>query len=430
LIRSRLIFYGLVLFAISIPVSVNGQVYNYTTDIRGTRMWVPPGLPTVMGVLIYGNGAGADERDAAYAPWLQQFAQVHNFALIATSMWGNLAGSEINTWDAHLAALASASGHPELKNAPWAPIGFSNGGQMSYGFNAVRPEKTIAFITNKGCCYNDTLPPAASLKTPGILIAGELDTAVRRDSIRTLFDNNRARGAFWSWVEQQGVAHAGLAHELMLPFMDEAIRARYPANQAPTATAGVTLLDVNPTNGWLADQSTWHSGLTKVASYDLYPGNKQTAGWLLDKNAAFLYRAFSTYDHDAQLAFAQPQYPGLPEINFGFSTASLKLQLNLSGTPGWTKIELFNDAQSLLQLTPDGIPQSLLNLDVPIPSSGVYGLSALVTHADGQTLSTTNLLVYTAVPEPSALLMSWIAAAVATLSMRSTGRRNFGSATN
>jgi len=283
---------------------------------------------------------------------------------------------------------------------------------MSYGFNAVRPEKTIAFVTNKGCCYNNTLPPAASLKTPGILIAGELDTAVRRDSIRTLFENNRARGALWSWVEQQGVAHAGLAHELMLPFMDEAIRARYPVNQAPTATVGVTLLDVNPINGWLTDQSTWHSGLTQVASYDQYSGNKQTAGWLLNENVAFLYRAFSTYDHDVHLAFAQPQYPSLPEINFGFASEILKLQLNLSGTPDWTKIELFNDAQSLLQVTPSGTPQLLLNLNVPIVRSGVYGLSALVTHADGHTLSTTNLLVYTNVPEPLGSILMFVSGIV------------------
>jgi len=159
--------------------------------------------------------------------------------------------------------------------------------------------------------------------------------------------------------------------------------------------------------------------LTKVASYNQYSGNKQTAGWLLDENIAFLYRAFSTYDHDVHLAFAQPQYPGLPEINFGFAPASLQLQLDLSGAPGWTKIELVAGAQSLLQLTPAGISQSLLNLDVPFLSSGVYGLSALVTHADGHTLSTTNLLVYTAVPEPGVLSMSLIAAAVLMLSMRS-----------
>ena len=174
------------------PSVAHAQVYDYATDIRGTRMWVPPGTPTIKGIVVYGNGAGADYRDAVYAPWLQQFAQVHEFALIGTSMWGNLSGSEINTWDVHVAGLAAASGHSELNNAPLAPMGFSNGGQMSYGFNALRPEKTIAFITNKGCCYNNLLPSTAALKTPGILIAGEFDTPTRRDNIRNLFQTNRA----------------------------------------------------------------------------------------------------------------------------------------------------------------------------------------------------------------------------------------------
>jgi hypothetical protein len=386
--------------------NVRAEFYSYTTDIRGTLLWVPPELQTIKGIVVWGNGAGADERQAAWAPWLQNFALSHNFALIGTSMWGNLTGSEINTWDTHINALATQSGHPELRNAPLAPIGFSNGGQMSYGFNALRPEKTIAFITNKGCCYNNTLPPEASLKTPGILIAGELDTAVRRDNIRNMFLNNRARGALWSWVEQEGVAHAGLAQELMIPFMDEAIRLRYPANQAPTAATGVTLLDAPPTSGWLVDQSTWHSGLTQIAPYDQYPGNKQTAGWLLNQNVAYMYRAFSTYDRDAILRFAAPQVPQLPEIGYGTTPTSVQLQLDLASLPGWKKVELFNGAQSLLQVLPSGSPQNLLTLNAPISGLGAYGLSALITKADGQSLTTSNLLVFTAIPEATSIQLA------------------------
>ena len=58
-------------------------------------------------------------------------------------------------------------------------------------FNARDRRKRLRSSPIRGCYYN-LLPPEASLKTPGILIAGELDTAVRRDNIRSLFDNNRA----------------------------------------------------------------------------------------------------------------------------------------------------------------------------------------------------------------------------------------------
>jgi hypothetical protein len=400
-----------------------GDIFDHTTGIRGTRMWIPTDLATVKGIVIYGNGAGADMRRAAEAPWLQQFAELHDFALIGTSLWGNLSGSEIDVWDAHLQALATASGHPEIVHAPWAPMGLSNGGQMSYGFNALRPEKTIAFITNKGCCYNNRTPPVASLKTPGILIAGELDTAVRNDSIRGLFETNRPRGALWSWVEQEGLGHEGFADEIVLPFMAEAIRLRYPADQAPTAAQGVSLSALNEADGWLVDQSTWNSGLTQVASYDEYTGVKNIAGWLLNENAAFLYRAFSTYDRLPQLRFSDPwtwEEVGYtpPALSLSeHAPTTLQLTLDVSAIPSWTKIELFNYAEAVLTMTPSSSLATELELSVPV-SRGIHGFSALVTHADGQTTSTTNLLAFTAIPEPNTASFVIIATAIWLLARR------------
>jgi hypothetical protein len=393
-----------------LQAAAQGTTFNYASDARATRLWIPPDLDTIRGILIYGNGAGGDSRNEVNQLWNQAFAQTHGFAMIATSMWGNLSGSEINVWDSHLANLATLSGRPELVNAPWAPIGFSNGGQMSYGFNALRPEKTIAFIANKGCCYNILEPSAAALNTPGILIGGELDTAVRRNNIKGLFDNNRPRGALWSWVEQQGEAHSGRADALILPFMAEAIRLRYPVGQLPTAASGVTLNSVSELNGWLADQSTWKSGLTQVAAYDDYPGAKQTAGWLLNENVASIYRAFSTYDRDAKLSFDMR----IEREAWGGETGQpLTLKLNLAAASDWTGLTLYNYAQPIFDLSQTTSPGTLLTLNVPIPRAGGYAFSALITHADGRT-STTNALAYYAVgvPEPSGFMLAGVAGVV------------------
>jgi dienelactone hydrolase len=416
--------------AASCEVQAQEEFFDHTTGFRGTRMWVPPGLAAVNGIVIYGNGAGADMRRAAEAPWLQQFAELHDFALIGTSLWGNLSGTEINVWDQHLQALATASGHPELVHAPWAPMGFSNGGQMSYGFNALRPDKTIAFITNKGCCYNNLTPPAASLKTPGILIAGELDTATRRNSIRGLFETNRPRGALWSWVEQEGMAHEGLADELVLPFMAEAIRLRYPEDQAPTATQGVALRTLNEVDGWLVDQSTWKSGLTQIASYDDYAGNKQSAGWLLNENVAYLYRAFSTYDRPANLEFSDPwtwEEAGYtpPALSLTEHTpTTLQLAIDVSAIPSWTKIELFNYSEPVLALTASTSLPTELEVNVPISGRGIFSFSALVTGADGQTLRTSNLLTYVAVPEPTTATTLLVALMIGAQSRRRVAARS------
>ena len=395
------------------------QVYDYATGARGTRLWIPPGLATVKGIVIYGNGAGADFRDVVYAPWLQQFGELHDFAIIATSMWGNLSGTEINIWDTHLAGLAALSAHPELVHAPWAPMGFSNGGSMAYGFNALRPQKTIAFVANKGCCYNNRSPSAAALQTPGLLISGELDTLERHNSIQGLFNDNRVRrGALWAWAEQEGMAHEGFVDEIILPFMAEAIRLRYPAGQAPTAAGGVNLLPLNETDGWLADQATWKSGLTKVASYADYPGDKRQAGWLLNQNMAAVYRAFSTYDSPVRLSFADTPVDPWPWGAFvGFQApATLRLELDLTSLADWTKVELLNYASPVLTVTPGPSPAATLLLEAPIPAPGVYGFSALVTHADGVTVSTTNVLAFTTVPEPDPI--SLLATTPWVLSMR------------
>src|SRR5262245_12919817 len=114
------IFTATVVSLVPVRCDAQGDYYDFATGSRATRMWVPPGLDTVRGIFIYGNGAGGDARDEVYLPWNQAFAYEHGFAMIATSMWGNLSGDEINIWDSHLANLATLSGHPELNHAPWA----------------------------------------------------------------------------------------------------------------------------------------------------------------------------------------------------------------------------------------------------------------------------------------------------------------------
>lgn len=385
-------------------------IYDYATGTRATRMWIPPGLETIRGIFIYGNGAGGDSRDEVNLPWNRVFAYNQGFAMIATSMWGNLSGSEINIWDSHLSGLAALSGHPELVYAPWAPIGFSNGGQMSYGFNALRPDKTIAFVTNKGCCYNIPLPSVAALTTPGILIAGELDTILRRNNIKALFDNNRPRGALWSWVEQEGEAHSGRADAIILPFIAEAIRLRYPAGQLPSATQGVTLNSLIESSGWLSDQSTWKSGLTEIEAYEDYPDDRREAGWLLNERMAFVYRAFSTYDRDTTLSF-DLDFPFKLEAWFGRAPEPLTLTLDLTAATNWTHFTLYNYSQPVLQLNRDSVIESLLTLSVPIPRGGSYAFSALITHDDGH-ISTTNSLAYyaVAIPEPGGLIIVGVVA--------------------
>ena len=76
-----------------------------------------------------------------------------------------------------------------------------------------------------------------------------------------------------------------------------------PAASYPRLRLAFPSARLNEEDGWLADQSTWMSGLVKVASYAEYVGDKSTAGWLLNENMAQLYRAFATYDKPVSIQF-------------------------------------------------------------------------------------------------------------------------------
>jgi hypothetical protein len=408
-----------------------GTIYNWeqgSGQNRAARLWIPDGVDTIKGILIVGNGAGGDSRSDVNLAYNQAFAKLHGFAIIATGRFGMMDNAEYTGfWLPSLASLAAASGHPELVHAPYAPVGLSNGGQMSYGFNVNAPEKTIAFIANKGqFYYTSNLPVGhAALKTPGILIAGETDTIDRRNSIRNLFLNNRtaSKGALWTWVEQENTGHARLANELVFALMAEAIKARYPVDQVPTASSGVTLTSIAESSGWLADTNSWTSGLTYVDSYANYTGNKAAAGWLLNEGMANAYRAFSTYDKTVSITGSNPTHSGTTEVvALAENDFTFNITVNTSALSNFTKVELFSLSEKLDEhIRGAGLENSVF-FDVTLPGPGVHAIYALVTHADGTTISTSNLRTYIAIPEPGSVGMGLVLAA-AGLSMR---RRKVG----
>ena len=298
--KKWVIFVGISLF--SFLATANAEIYNLERNFVGSnrrlRLNIPDTVDPVRGILIYGNGARGDSTSQATNDELVAFAESISFAVLGTGYWFNFSmpdDSEILLFEEMLDEFADVSGHPELVHAPWLPMGHSNGGQMSYGFNAKRPEKVIAFITSKGAYYNVIEPQTQSLLTPGMLIAGERDTQLRRDNIRTLFELNRPRGALWAWVEEESSGHNEQnSQQLKLTFLAECVRLRYPADQSPI-DGPVTLKNLHEFDGWLVDQSTWHDGLTQIYAYDDAPGDKRAYGWVPSEKIARYYQAFSSY---------------------------------------------------------------------------------------------------------------------------------------
>ncbi|NDV62889.1 hypothetical protein G0Q06_10540 [Puniceicoccales bacterium CK1056] len=139
-------------------------------------------------------------------------------------------------------------------------------------------------------------PQTAALLTPGMLFTGEFDLDNRRLANQALFDINRPRGALWAWTEEEDKGHTiGDSEYLILPFLAECVRLRYPANQSPV-NGPVTLKNLHESDGWLVDQSDWEGGSVKVYPYDEAPGDKRQYGWVPSEKIARYYQAFASYN--------------------------------------------------------------------------------------------------------------------------------------
>jgi len=232
------------------------------------RLWYPDEVATLRGVALLVPGSNGDARDAVGDEAWQAFARRHGFALLGLHVTDKphelgfveayvdvSRGSGQALLDA-LAAFAERSGHAELAQASWVSWGMSAGGQFNYELAVWKPERTIAFILNKGGIYYTAMAPPAAQRVPGLLFIGETDLAFRNDIIRGLFSMNRRAGALWALVEEPGVGHAvNRSQDLAMMFFDDVIPLRLP--DAADADGSAELRPLDPATGYYGYLDSW-----------------------------------------------------------------------------------------------------------------------------------------------------------------------------
>jgi type IX secretion system substrate protein len=271
---------------------------------KSIRLKIPTGVNEVEGILMMGNPWQGSTLNFVDDTIANAFAKSINFAIMGTSLWGRFKNyDEFEIFEYCIDSLAKMSGHSELSDAPFMVFGCSNGGQMAHSYNSLRPEKCIAFLVDKGGYYINPIPDTLALKTPGILVAGELDLQYRIDAINDLFYNNRPRGALWSHILSQKIGHVVVTetHNLFLILAQEAYKFRYPFDQKPV-NGEVELRDLEISDGWLSDSTTWESGIIEVEEYDKYTKSLDSASWHMNKDLAFLFAAHSSYNRVTRFA--------------------------------------------------------------------------------------------------------------------------------
>lgn len=342
----------------------DGSHYHFraANGIQMLSMWTPPHARPIRGVFISGNpgGIGGDNRRLTRDAGFQAFAARHDFALMGLhSFPGGMVYEEgaqivLNVMN----DFAAMGYHPEIANLPFITFGNSNGGITSYAMVCSVPERAICFTMNVGPRFNPPVPSDAAIKVPGTMVVGPNDPFFRTgvEDTRQLIHAARARGARWAWVAEQGKGHeVGRIFDFNAKFYENCIRMRLPDLDEPGGNpleGPVRLREVALESGWLVDDESWEGGITTVTPYAEYAGDRATAGWLPDRDAAYLYRGLATYSNPLRVsirdlaAIANPHASGplLTEVGGHVVDpgARLIVEADVDDFPDWTKIEFYN----------------------------------------------------------------------------------------
>jgi dienelactone hydrolase len=294
----KTIGYFLTLF-LSISLSGKAQLFNDSISAGNNfskaafRLWVPETKQSCRGVLVLVPGSNGDGRSECLDQEWQEFARVQHFALLAcffldgeneTPAAEYYANARKGSGQALLDAidrLAVRSDHPELKTAPLIFWGMSAGGQFNYEFACWKPERTLAFVVNKGGVYYTALASEETRKVPGLFIVGEKDLVFRNEIIEGIFAINRRFDAIWTFAIQPGAEHiVGKSKELALKYFNSVIELRLP--EPGTAQKGpIQLNALTNESGLLGDPR-----LMKIEEGKSWKVKNYPTSWLPDEKFA------------------------------------------------------------------------------------------------------------------------------------------------
>jgi hypothetical protein len=327
--------------------------YEYTEAGKALRLTVPEGLAVVRGILVVGPYAGGDSRDLYREVWYREFMHLHDFAFLGAQSFSSHA-ENFKVMRNALKQLAADSKHPELINAPYVATGFSAGGGFASRLLVEDPDKVIAsVIVGSRLNLTGITPTAAHLGTPACIINGEHEHGEHEQGgmaavVEPVLADYRPKGALWGWMAVPGIGHERDGQEVLaMPMLDAAVRFRYPA-EGDVRKGPVKLKPVDPESGWIADNTTWKSGLTAVTPAKDFKGSIAKSSWLLNEDVAFIYRAYATYDRP--LKITSPRNTSAQDLVLD-AGSSVRIVVDDSQFAGRKKLELYDGARKVDELT-------------------------------------------------------------------------------
>jgi len=338
----------------------NYTVYDYADPAtKKFCVVIPEGLKTVRGLLVECNYSGGDSRrNWSSCHYYREFMHLHDFAIVASS--GDIPHAKaFQAFRDCLKRISVESKRPELVNAPYVAVGFSAGGGFASTLMTMDPDRTIAAGIFEAR-YNfavfkkpggPTGPTAAHLAIPSVLFVGgkhnspEIQTGVFK-MVDEVFVPFRPKGAEYAWLVLPNYGHEYAENRqdlLAMPLLDLAVRTRYPKDG--DATKGpIKLVSIDPASGWVADNTTWKSGLTKIVPAKEFNGDIGHSSWLQNEDIAFIYRAYATHNNPLTITSPSPCGPGTPAVD---PASDVSFTVDASRFANWKKLELYDGAKKL-----------------------------------------------------------------------------------
>ena len=164
--------------------------------------------------------------------------------------------------------------------------------------------------------------------------------------VESVLAEYRPKGALWGWMAVPGIGHERDGQEVLaMPMLDAAVRLRYPAD-GDVRKAPVKLKPVDPGSGWVADNTTWKSGLTAITPAKEFKGDISKSSWLLNEDLAFIYRAYATYDRPLKITSPR-NTPGNARDLVWDAGSRVVIVVDDSRFAGWKKLELYDGAKQV-----------------------------------------------------------------------------------
>ena len=351
--------------------------YDHAEGEHKFRLVVPDELAVVRGILLVPPYSGGDSRDYHQQAWYREFLNLHGFAFLGAK------GFYLNDYKVFqnaLKQLATDAKHPELVNAPYATTGFSAGGGTARRLLMADPDRLIAAVIVGSTLKLSGKPEAANLGTPVCVINGDLEhepgeAGGMARALEPVLAEYRPKGALWGWMAVQGIGHEMAGQEVLaMPILDAAVRLRYPADE-DVRKGPMKLKPVELESGWVADNTTWNSGLTTIAPAKDFKGRIAKSSWLLNEDIAFIYRAYAT--HDWPLKITSPSNMSAKDEVFD-TGSGVTIRVDDSKFAGWKKLELYDGAKKVGELAKGPAEFTVKDL-----KAGYHAFSVLGTDSKG-----------------------------------------------